>query len=152
MLADIMLMLIGAPIQYHDIASGVRLAQYTGHKHSAYKQESCLNHRDSLVMTGDEDGCVYTWKLVPPKGCKTNTGNDLRTHSRARSQGMGYTANSTTDQYSSSTPENNALGSHYKCHAKPITSISHHPSLPIYATASNDTTCCLWQYTDDTST
>ena len=39
-------------------------ARYTGHKHSQYKIDSCLNDEDTLIVSGSEDGKVYFWDLV----------------------------------------------------------------------------------------
>ena len=38
--------------------------RYTGHKHSQYKIDSCLNDEDTLIVSGSEDGKVYFWDLV----------------------------------------------------------------------------------------
>ena len=38
--------------------------RYTGHKNNQYKIDSCLNHEDTLVVSGSEDGKVYMWDLI----------------------------------------------------------------------------------------
>lgn len=38
--------------------------RFTGHKNTQYKIDSCLNHEDTLIFSGSEDGCVYIWDLI----------------------------------------------------------------------------------------
>ncbi|XP_076462442.1 WD repeat domain-containing protein 83-like [Babylonia areolata] len=54
-------------IRLMDKDTGEMLNEFTGHKHSQYKIDSCLNNEDTLVVSGSEDGKVYFWDLVEAK-------------------------------------------------------------------------------------
>ncbi|XP_071949972.1 WD repeat domain-containing protein 83-like [Antedon mediterranea] len=47
-----------------DKDNGELLGEYTGHKNSEFKVESCLNHTDSHIVSGSEDGRICFWDLV----------------------------------------------------------------------------------------
>ena len=40
------------------------VCRYEGHKNKEYKIDSCLNHKDTHIISGSEDGLVYVWDLV----------------------------------------------------------------------------------------
>ncbi|KAK0069941.1 WD repeat domain-containing protein 83 [Biomphalaria pfeifferi] len=50
-----------------DKDSGEMLNQYQGHKNVSYKIDCCLNHQDTQVLSGSEDGKVFIWDLVEAK-------------------------------------------------------------------------------------
>ena len=41
--------------------------RYTGHINKEYRIDCCLDHTDSYVFSGSEDGTVYMWSLVEGK-------------------------------------------------------------------------------------
>uniref|UniRef100_T1J599 WD repeat domain-containing protein 83 n=1 Tax=Strigamia maritima TaxID=126957 RepID=T1J599_STRMM len=51
-------------VKLFDKDTGELLAEYTGHKNSNYKIDSCLSHTDAQACSGSEDGFVYCWDLV----------------------------------------------------------------------------------------
>ena len=38
--------------------------RYTGHKNTDYRIDSCLNSKDTHILSGSEDGQVYIWDLI----------------------------------------------------------------------------------------
>lgn len=38
--------------------------RYKGHKNDNYKIDSCLNCKDTHILSGSEDGSVYIWDLI----------------------------------------------------------------------------------------
>ncbi|KAL8577418.1 hypothetical protein ACOMHN_021598 [Nucella lapillus] len=54
-------------VRLMDKDTGEMLNEFKGHSHSQYKVDSCLNHDDTLVVSGSEDGKVYFWDLVEAK-------------------------------------------------------------------------------------
>ncbi|CAL1544990.1 unnamed protein product [Lymnaea stagnalis] len=54
-------------IKLLDKDTGEMLNEYTGHKNSNYKIDCCLNHKDTHILSGSEDGLVYIWDLVEAK-------------------------------------------------------------------------------------
>ncbi|PVD23115.1 hypothetical protein C0Q70_16378 [Pomacea canaliculata] len=54
-------------IKLMDKDTGEMLNEFTGHKNTQYKIDSCLNHEDTLIFSGSEDGCVYIWDLIEAK-------------------------------------------------------------------------------------
>ncbi|XP_060592589.1 WD repeat domain-containing protein 83-like [Ruditapes philippinarum] len=50
-----------------DKDSGEMLNEYTGHKNSDYRIDSCLNSKDTHILSGSEDGFVYIWDLIEGK-------------------------------------------------------------------------------------
>uniref|UniRef100_A0A0B6ZG56 WD repeat domain-containing protein 83 n=1 Tax=Arion vulgaris TaxID=1028688 RepID=A0A0B6ZG56_9EUPU len=50
-----------------DKDTGEMLNEYSGHKNDSYKIDCCLNHKDTHVLSGSEDGCVYIWDLLEAK-------------------------------------------------------------------------------------
>ena len=47
-----------------DKDSGELLGEYSGHKNSEYRIDSCMNHTDTHVVSGSEDGRICFWDLV----------------------------------------------------------------------------------------
>ncbi|EDV28040.1 uncharacterized protein TRIADDRAFT_21018 [Trichoplax adhaerens] len=47
-----------------DKDSGQLLNEFTGHKNSDYKIDSCFTHTDAHVVSGSEDGYIFIWDLV----------------------------------------------------------------------------------------
>ena len=41
--------------------------RYTGHKNTDYRIDSCLNSKDTHILSGSEDGQVYIWDLIEVK-------------------------------------------------------------------------------------
>jgi mitogen-activated protein kinase organizer 1 len=58
-------------VMLFDKDSGEMLAEYTGHKNKEFKCDSCLNHKDTHVISGSEDGKIYCWDLVRAKLTQT---------------------------------------------------------------------------------
>ncbi|XP_059140223.1 WD repeat domain-containing protein 83-like [Physella acuta] len=54
-------------IKLLDKDSGEMLNEYSGHKNSNYKIDCCLNHKDTHVLSGSEDGAIYIWDLLDAK-------------------------------------------------------------------------------------
>jgi len=54
-----------------DKQTGEMLNEYVGHKNTSYKIDSCLNHKDTHILSGSEDGKVYIWDLVDAKVVQT---------------------------------------------------------------------------------
>ncbi|XP_041358017.1 WD repeat domain-containing protein 83-like [Gigantopelta aegis] len=50
-----------------DKDTGELLNEYKGHKNKEYKIDSCLNSKDTHIVSGSEDGFVYIWDLVEGK-------------------------------------------------------------------------------------
>ncbi|XP_046578150.1 WD repeat domain-containing protein 83-like [Haliotis rubra] len=50
-----------------DKDSGELLNEYEGHKNKEYKIDSCLNWKDTHIVSGSEDGFVYIWDLIDAK-------------------------------------------------------------------------------------
>lgn len=50
-----------------DKDSGEMLNEYTGHKNNDYRIDSCLNSKDTHILSGSEDGQVYIWDLIEAK-------------------------------------------------------------------------------------
>ncbi|BFZ16790.1 hypothetical protein BsWGS_19829 [Bradybaena similaris] len=53
-----------ASVKLLDKDTGEMLNEYLGHKNSNYKIDCCLNHKDTHILSGSEDGCVFIWDLV----------------------------------------------------------------------------------------
>ncbi|GAB1606249.1 WD repeat domain-containing protein 83-like [Argonauta hians] len=51
-------------IRLFDKQTGELLNEYSGHRNSDYKIDSCLNNTDNLILSGSEDGCVFIWDLI----------------------------------------------------------------------------------------
>ncbi|KAL5022334.1 hypothetical protein ScPMuIL_001489 [Solemya velum] len=62
---------LDSTLRLMDKDTGEMLNEYTGHKNKDYKIDSCLNHRDTHILSGSEDGCVYIWDLVESKLVRT---------------------------------------------------------------------------------
>lgn len=60
-------------IRLLDKETGELLNEYTGHKNTSYKIDSCLNHKDTHIISGSEDGKLYIWDLVDAEIKKTLT-------------------------------------------------------------------------------
>ncbi|XP_029653442.1 WD repeat domain-containing protein 83 [Octopus sinensis] len=51
-------------LRLFDKQTGELLNEYSGHRNSEYKIDSCLNNTDNLILSGSEDGIVYIWDLI----------------------------------------------------------------------------------------
>ncbi len=51
-------------IRLLDKDSGELLWEYAGHKNIEYRIDSCMNHNDTHVVSGSEDGKICFWDLV----------------------------------------------------------------------------------------
>lgn len=51
-------------VKLMDKNSGELLSEYTGHKTKEYFVESCINHKDSHILSGSADGNIYCWEMV----------------------------------------------------------------------------------------
>ncbi|GFN77081.1 hypothetical protein PoB_000358700 [Plakobranchus ocellatus] len=60
---------VNASLKLLDKDSGELLNEYSGHKNSNYKIDCCLNHKDTHILSGSEDGSVYIWDLLEAKVC-----------------------------------------------------------------------------------
>lgn len=47
-----------------DKNSGELLSEYKGHKTKDYFVESCINHKDTHILSGSTDGNIYCWELI----------------------------------------------------------------------------------------
>lgn len=50
-----------------DKISGELLSEYKGHMNKHYNLENCMNHGCSEVISGSEDGFVYSWNVIDSK-------------------------------------------------------------------------------------
>jgi mitogen-activated protein kinase organizer 1 len=50
-----------------DKESGEVLQEFKGHQNSKFKINSCLMNNDEVVLSGSEDGFVYSWSLTEGK-------------------------------------------------------------------------------------
>lgn len=49
---------------FFDKVSGELLSEYKGHVNKDYKIEHCMNQGCSEILSGSEDGFVYSWNVV----------------------------------------------------------------------------------------
>lgn len=54
-------------VMLFDKDTGEMLSEYKGHKNSEFRCDSCLNAKDTHVLSGSEDGNVYCWDLIVGK-------------------------------------------------------------------------------------
>lgn len=55
---------LDSTVRLLDKHTGELLNEYKGHTNKEYKVSSCLNHNDTQVISGSEDGKVYIWDLL----------------------------------------------------------------------------------------
>ena len=69
-------------IRLFDKTSGELLSEYVGHKNKNYHIENCMNHECSQILSGSEDGNVYSWNVLDSKiNFKLKHANDRTVHS-----------------------------------------------------------------------
>ncbi|KAJ1661064.1 hypothetical protein IWQ61_000102 [Dispira simplex] len=51
-------------LRLFDVTRGSLLNQYTGHRNDTYRIRSCLSRKDTLVMSGSEDGTIWCWNTL----------------------------------------------------------------------------------------
>ncbi|CAH1775938.1 unnamed protein product [Owenia fusiformis] len=57
-------------IKLLDKDTGEMLNEFTGHKNTSYKIDSCLSSNDTYVLSGSGDGNVFIWDLLEAKVTK----------------------------------------------------------------------------------
>lgn len=58
---------LDSSLKLMDKESGEMLNEYVGHKNTDYRIDSCLNSKDTHILSGSEDGLVYIWDLIDSK-------------------------------------------------------------------------------------
>ncbi|EDO35821.1 predicted protein [Nematostella vectensis] len=54
-------------VRLMDKDTGELLNEFKGHQNKEYKLDSCLNHTDTHVISGSEDGSIHFWDLIEAK-------------------------------------------------------------------------------------
>ncbi|VDO95944.1 unnamed protein product [Soboliphyme baturini] len=73
---------LDSTVRLLDNSSGELLADFTGHKNTQYKLESCMLLADTHVLSGSEDGKIYCWDLLHGNlKCKLNLPVSCAVHS-----------------------------------------------------------------------
>lgn len=62
---------LDSTIRLMDKCNGQMLQRYRSHTNTDYRIRSCLGLGDSVVMSGSEDGKLYTWDLLDGKVLET---------------------------------------------------------------------------------
>lgn len=61
---------LNSAIHLMDREDGSELQRYTGHKNTSYRIHSSLGHGEATVLSGDEDGKLWSWDLADGKHVK----------------------------------------------------------------------------------
>lgn len=62
--ATILVSSLAAPLRLLDKTSGKVLQSYAGHENKSYRLRSCLGLRDTIAISGSENGSIFAWDLV----------------------------------------------------------------------------------------
>lgn len=58
---------LDSTVRLFDKESGEMLNEYKGHKNTDYKTDCCLNHNDTNILSGSDNGDVFIWDLIEAK-------------------------------------------------------------------------------------
>ncbi|KAL8656345.1 MAG: hypothetical protein Q9210_000335, partial [Variospora velana] len=69
---------LDSAIRLMDKSNGQMLQSYKGHLNKDYRIRSCLGPRDSVVISGSEDGKIYAWELFTGKVLETLSAHNAK--------------------------------------------------------------------------